>query len=75
MLTDRYPVETIKEILSESKERSAVDFSPRNGGVCPLCGRKKCSVRCVGRWSGPVRERYHNCQRCGHSFKSVEVDE
>lgn len=75
MLKDRYPVETIKEILAESKEKTAVDFSPKHGGVCPLCGRTKCQVNTVGRWSGPVRERYHNCRHCGHSFKSVEVDE
>lgn len=74
MLINEYPVETIKAILSESKEKTAVDWSPKNGGVCPLCGQKKCHVRSVGRWSGSVRERYHRCPRCLHSFKSVEFD-
>ncbi len=74
MLVDEYSVETIKAVLSESKERTAVDWSARFGGICPLCGQKKCSVKTVGRWSGPVRERYHICQQCKHSFKSVEVD-
>ena len=75
MLADKYTVETIKEVLAESRDNSAVDFSPKNGGICPLCGQKKCSIRCVGKWSGSVRERYHICRSCSHSFKSVEVDE
>lgn len=73
MLIDEYPVETIRTIIAESKEKTAVDYNSKDGGVCPLCGRKKCSVRNVGKWSGSLRERYHSCQDCNHSFKSVEV--
>ncbi len=74
MLIKNYPIETIKAILTESKEKTAVDYSPKNGGVCPLCGQKKCSIKNVGKWSGSVRERYHSCFQCNHSFKSVEMD-
>lgn len=48
-----------------------VDYSPRDGGVCPLCGKKKCHICRTLPWEGEYRFRYHRCA-CGFRFKSVE---
>lgn len=48
-------------------------YSAKDGGVCPVCGRKKCKVYRVMPWRGGVRERYHKCS-CGNTFKSVQED-
>ena len=51
-----------------------VTFSPRLGGVCPLCGTPRAPIRRTMPWEGSLRERYHQCPDCGFNFKSIEED-
>lgn len=48
-----------------------VDYDPENGGVCPLCGQKKCKIYTSLPWGGGYKFRYHRCT-CGFSFKSIQ---
>jgi hypothetical protein len=54
--------------------RNGVDWSSRDGGVCPACGKKRCKVTRTMRWEGATRTRYHACDKCGATFKSLEVE-
>lgn len=68
------PDELLRKLVSDIQDCPAVDYSPRLGAVCPICGQEKCRVCGTSPWSGSVRERWHRCQRCEMRFKSVEVD-
>jgi glycerol-3-phosphate cytidylyltransferase-like family protein len=52
--------------------QSGVDWSPRFGGVCPRCQKRKCEVTRTMKWEGGTRTRYHRC-KCGHTFKSLQT--
>jgi len=56
--------------------RKGVDWSSRDGGVCPACGKKRCKVTRTMRWEGATRIRYHICtnDKCKATFKSLEVE-
>jgi len=60
---------------------AGVDYSPRYGAVCPLCGTPRARVTGSLPWDGNIKVRYHRCanQECRLarlkvSIKSVEVD-
>lgn len=73
----RIPVEHVRELVRRAKA-GAVDFSRRNGVVCPMCGQKLgpgfLHVTVTKPWTGACRERYHRCPVCKWTFKSVESD-
>ena len=66
--------EELRELVEVIQESPVVDYSPRFGGVCPVCAAKRCRVTNTGPWIGTVRERFHKCPSCGTRFKSVELD-
>lgn len=70
----RIPQEQLRELVEEIQNRPTVDYSPRLGGVCPICGAERCRVTTTGNWIGTVRERFHKCRGCGLRFKSVEAE-
>ena len=51
-------------------DRANPDFVPFVRVYCPTCG----SVHCPIYNSNHVPVRYHRCQDCGRTFKSVEVN-
>ncbi len=59
-------------VVVEIMTRGAT-YSAKDGGVCPVCERKKCRIVRTMEWVGNVRERYHKCL-CGNTFKSVQVE-
>lgn len=67
------PVELLRKLVREVTEAKAVDWCPRHGAVCPVCGARRCRVTSTGPWLGRTRERYHRCVACTHRFKSVEM--
>ena len=64
----------LRELVEEIQGSRTVDYSPRLGGVCPICKAKRCRVTNTSPWTGSVRERFHRCRSCGMRFKSVEVE-
>lgn len=72
------PLEVVREIVARVQEARVVDYSPREGVICPVCGGRlrvgRLGVTKSMPWCGSVRERYHSCPLCGARFKSVEVD-
>jgi len=44
---------------------NGVDYRPKEGAVCPWCGKKKIPVYSTKPWSGSVRVRYHHCNNPG----------
>ncbi|UIJ39214.1 hypothetical protein LWC08_06480 [Desulfobaculum bizertense] len=70
------PLDVVREIVSRVQHTRVVDYSPRDGVTCPVCGGRlrwgKMGVTHSLPWSGRVRERYHRCTLCGAQFKSVE---
>jgi hypothetical protein len=59
-------------VLERERRRENVFYCRRTGGVCPLCGQKRTKIYCTKPWEGNTRERYHRCQQCNHTFKSIE---
>lgn len=62
------------------RAETGVDYSPREGATCPLCGTPRLPVVCTKAWVGTTRIRYHRCgnPQCllhslGKQIKSVEV--
>ena len=60
--------------------QSGVDFSPKNGALCPACA-KRAKIYSTKPWEGNLRVRYHRCEnercllcRIGATIKSVEMD-
>lgn len=64
--------EVLRELVTEIQEAKTVDWSARDGAVCPLCNARRCRVTTSSGWVGDVRERFHRCPDCGLRFKSVE---
>ena len=57
-----------------------VDYSPKNGALCPWCGNKA-KITNTQPWDENVRVRYHRCHAKGCvlasmkiSMKSIQVD-
>ena len=65
--------ELLRQLVEEIQDAPGVDFSAKEGGICPLCGTAKCRVSTSGPWTGSVRERFHKCRNCGLRFKSVQT--
>lgn len=68
-------------LLALEQARSGVDYLPRLGGVCPLCGEARMRVVTTRPWEGGARVRYHRCRnadcplsRAGVQVKSIEQD-
>lgn len=68
----------VRFILAKAAQGSR--FRPREGALCPLCGRR---AKVVGspRWEGTLKVRYHNCTnpdcplcRLKLGFKSVQEE-
>ena len=61
--------------ITRTKEIRGATYDRRAGGApCPECGEPKARVRRTLPWEDGVRVRYHDCQRCGVRFKSLEED-
>ncbi|EGJ50239.1 ogr/Delta-like zinc finger family protein [Desulfocurvibacter africanus] len=65
---------------AKAKAEAGVDYSPRLGALCPLCGNKM-RIGNSPKWRDGVKERYHKCENTaclicamGLSVKSVQVD-
>jgi uncharacterized protein (DUF2225 family) len=69
---------TLKRIVEKVLTSDAVDYSPRDGVTCPVCGAhlqgRSMGVRRTCPWVSSSRERYHTCPICGMRFKSVELE-
>lgn len=52
--------------------RHGVDWSARDGGVCPACGKIRCKITRTMPWEGTTRTRYHRCEKCELRFKSLD---
>lgn len=67
----------VRQVVARIEAAGAVDFCPRDGVTCPICGSSLTpgglGVVRVMAWSGACRERYHRCPKCGAKFKSVET--
>lgn len=72
-VAEHIPAEQLRELVESIQDAEGVDYSVREGGICPICGAKRCRVVKTGPWSGSVRMRNHKCRVCGLRFKSVEV--
>jgi len=68
------PKEDLRRLVEEIQGAGAVDYSPRYGAICPVCGAERCRVTRTDPWFGSCRERFHRCKACGLRFKSVEAD-
>lgn len=66
------PKETFRKIMRQVNEAKAVDYSARDGAICPACGAKRCNITRSLKWYGDAKERYHRCSECQHCFKSVQ---
>lgn len=68
-------------VAALARAQNGVDYSPRLGAVCPVCGTEHLPVYKTMPWSGNARVRYHKCPnsacllgRLGRSVKSIEVE-
>ncbi|MBI9079179.1 MAG: hypothetical protein JEY79_05505 [Pseudodesulfovibrio sp.] len=73
-VAEQLSTEVLRQLVEEIQDSPTVDYSSRNGGVCLICGTKRCRVTTTSPWCGSVRERFHKCRSCGLRFKSVEVE-
>lgn len=68
--------EILKKIVTTVLSSDAVDYSPVEGVLCPVCGAHlkggNMGVRKTKAWDHGCRERYHTCSVCGMRFKSIE---
>tara|TARA_Y100001954_G_scaffold119941_1_gene129134 strand:- start:6157 stop:6390 length:234 start_codon:yes stop_codon:yes gene_type:complete len=73
---------TVKAAIGAAmvKAREGIEYSPKNGATCPMCG-KRCPVVSSPKWSGNLKVRYHRCTnracvlcQVEASVKSVQVD-
>lgn len=71
-MAEQLPISVLRQVIQDVQTKTIVDWSPKRGAVCPICGQVRCRVSSTLSWCGTVRERYHRCQRCGHTFKSLE---
>jgi len=67
---------------AKAKTEAGVDYSPRLGAVCPVCGRAKMRVYHTWPWRKSVRVRDHKCDNpecfasiLGLTVKSTQKDE
>lgn len=68
-------------VVARDEAAAGVDYSPRAGALCPLCGEKS-RIYSTLAWEDNTRIRYHRCEngRCPMaslkvSIKSIEVDQ
>lgn len=71
-------------LVKRAKQRAdqSVDYSPRYGAVCPVCGAANLKVITSRPWEDNIKVRFHKCRNreCllywkGTSIKSVQIDE
>ncbi len=69
-----------KIISAQDIAAGGVDYSPKNGALCPWCGGKA-KITNTRPWDENVRVRYHRCYESGCvlasmkiSIKSIQVD-
>ncbi len=69
-------------LVAEAKEKAeaSVDYSPKDGAVCPVCGKKKIPIQTSRPWVDNIKIRYHKCNNVecvvshmGMTVKSVQV--
>jgi len=60
--------------------QQGVDYSVKDGAVCPCCGAPHLRVVCTKAWDGDTRLRFHRCMNEGcvlavlrTPIKSVQV--
>lgn len=63
------------------KADTGVDYTPKNGAVCPVCGRVKAPVVTTRPWKEGTRIRFHKCpnpecllSNMSVQFKSFQTD-
>lgn len=68
--------QTLRRVVQVVMHAEVVDYSPRDGVKCPVCGARltggRMGVRKTRAWYRNMRERYHTCPVCGMKFKSVQ---
>jgi hypothetical protein len=67
-------------IAARDDAAKGVDYSPRAGALCPLCGERS-KIYSTMPWEDNTRIRYHRCENGSClmaslkvSIKSIEVD-
>lgn len=77
----RNPVFLFVAKLQAAKDeaQAGVDYTLKDGAVCPFCGSRKLRPYTVRKWDGGFKIRYHYCENpdCGlatlrFSIKSVQ---
>ncbi len=66
----------------KAKADQSVDFTPKNGAVCPVCGTREMPVVTSRPWVDNCKVRFHRCQNkpdcllavMETSIKSVQID-
>lgn len=48
------------------------DYNPKTGAECPRCRTAKSKIARSMPWVEDQKLRYHKCQNCGFTFKSVQ---
>lgn len=66
-------------ILAMEAAKAGVDYTAKDGAVCPFCGKRRIPTYKSMPWDGAVRVRYHHCNNpecpmgeMGGSVKSVQ---
>ena len=70
---------TKKIEVHKTREITGVEYSRQHGVRCPGAAEKPCgfarpAVYSTGPWEAGIKIRYHKCQWCGVTFKSIETD-
>lgn len=76
---------SVAAVVSKAVEKAeqSVDYSPRDGAVCPECGKRKMPIVTSRPWDGDCKIRYHRCDNkpdcllavMGTTVKSVQMYE
>ncbi len=68
--------------LAIEAARAGVDYTPKNGAVCPFCGKHRIPTYKTMPWAGDLRVRYHHCNNpecplceLNGSVKSVQFNQ
>jgi len=59
-------------IKCKQEAQAGVDYSPRDGAICPWCGCKAKIYRTMP-WVGGVRVRYHRCHESGCAMHALNI--
>lgn len=58
--------------LAMEQKAVGVDYFPKIGAACPVCGRKRCRPYKTMKPESKTQIRYHICPVCSARFRSVQ---